>query len=189
DSRIDAFALAASAAVSGSTSSTSVALSLGLALAHNRIDGDVSAGISGSGVLTGGGDVTVRADDAAAVEVTSVAAAVSVALGAGTSVGVAGGASESTNVILSRTNASIESSTIGSDDDKVGKVVVGATSTSQIDATVGAVAAAVALGDTGVGVAVGVAVARNFVGWDPNASSPTSDYLSTDLLTAGLATG
>ena len=33
---------------------------------------------------------------------------------------------------------------------------------------------AVAVGNTGVGVAVGVAVARNFIGWDPNGLEVTA---------------
>src|SRR5262249_23736760 len=48
-----------------------------------------------------------------------------------------------------------------------------ASGTGSIHATVGAVAAAVALGNTGVGVAVGIAVARNFIGYDPNGTAVT----------------
>src|SRR5439155_13737980 len=111
---IEATAIAAAASISGATTSPSVAVSIGLALAHNRIDKDVTASIVNIPVLhTGGHDVIVHASDAATIKVVSVAAAVSLAIG-GTAVGVAGGASESTNIILGRTNAFIENSAVGS---------------------------------------------------------------------------
>src|SRR5439155_666482 len=87
------------------------------------VSADSTASIENvSSVLTGGGDVIVSASDSAKIDVVSIAAALAVAVGGGTSVGVAGGASESTNIIHSLTNASIENSTLGSALDKVGKV-------------------------------------------------------------------
>ena len=138
--------------------------------------------------------MTVSASDASEIDAVTFAAAVSVAVGAGTSVGVAGGCSESTNIILSRTNAYIENSALGNDEHPVGKVDLDAGSTADIDAVIGAVAAAVAVGNTGVGVAVGIAVARNFIGWDPNGVDVTPDYESmsgpaptlVDTLTPGM---
>lgn len=197
DSVIKAIATAASASVSGSTTAVSVSVAIGFALAHNRIDKDVSASLVNlPGVLTNGGDVTVSATDASTIDAVTFAAAVAVAFnpGCSPSVGVAGGCSESTNVILSRTNAFIEDSVLGSEDEPVGKVDLDATSTAEINAVIGAVAAAVAVGNTGVGVAVGIAVARNFIGWDPNGVDVTADYESmfspaptfVDTLTPGM---
>ena len=183
DSSIQAIAIAASASISGTTSATSVGVSVGLALAHNTIDKDVAASIANvPRVLTGGGDVTVGASDEGSIQVVSVAAAVAVAIG-GTGVGVAGGASESTNVILSRTNATIENSKIGSAARNVGKVDLTATSTSTIEAVVAGVAAAVGVGTSGAGAgaAIGIAVARNFIGWDPQgARDAQGDPITAD---------
>ena len=159
-----------------------MAISIGIALAHNRIDKTTAANIVGiSSVLTPGA-VTVEAHDTAWIEVVSIAAALAVALGIGTSVGVAGGASESTNIILGSTTASIEDSVIGTDAAKVASVDVEATSSSTIKAVVGAIAAAVAIGNNAVGVAIGIGVARNFIGYDPYPSSDYT-YLSTAIVT------
>ncbi len=187
DSSIKAVATAATASISGTTSATSVSVSIGLALAHNTIDEDVSASLLSAGtVLTDGKDLTVSAGNSSGIEAATFAAAASVAISTGgVSVGVAGGASESTNVILSRTNAYIENSEIGKSDNKVGKVDLDATGTGKIDAIVGAIGAAVAVGNTGVGVGVGIAVARNFIGWDPTGESVTPQYQSTSTDTQG----
>ncbi len=191
DSTIDAIATAATASISGSTSATSVSVAIGLALAHNRIEKDVLASLVNlPSVLTNGNDLIVSASDASEIHAVTFAAAVSVALsGGGTSVGIAGGASESTNIILSRANAYIENSTIGTDTNRVGKVDLDASSTGEIEAIIGAVAAAFSIGNTGVGVAVGVAVARNFIGWDPSAGDVTVNKESTQENTEGVEVG
>ena len=191
DSTIDAIAVAAAASISGSTSGTSVSVGIGLALAHNRIDKDVSASIVNlPSVLTGGNDLTVNAGDASIINATSFAATLSVAAGTGTSVGIAGGASESTNVILSRTDAWIENSAVGDETHRVGDVDVDAESTARIDAVVGSVAAAVGVGSTaGAGVAVGISVARNFIGWDPNGVDVDHDHESTHVNAEGMEVG
>ena len=59
-----------------------------------------------------------------------------------------------------------------------------AINTSKVDATIAAVSASLSIGQTGVGVAIGVSVARNFIGGGIDGSA-TSDY-KTD---AGLAQG
>ena len=66
-----------------------------------------------------------------------------------------------------------------------------AKSNSQIDSVVAAVAAGVAVGTgdkAGVGVALGIAAARNYIGWNPNGKSVTADYQSSES-TAKLSTG
>jgi len=178
DSTIKAIAIAASASISGSPSATAISVSIGLALAHNTIDKEVSASLLNLPSVLGD-NVSVEADDHSTIEVVSVAAALGVALGGGTSVAAAGGASESTNIILSKTNAYIENSTIGSTDDPIGDLSLHAESTGDIHATVAGVAVSLAFGQTGVGIAIGIAVARNFIGWDPT-YSPAYDYSSTD---------
>ena len=69
-----------------------------------------------------------------------------------------------------RSNAYIQSSTIGDAGSQVGAVTIASTDTSQIVADVGALAVAAAGGGAaGVGVAVGVAIAHNNIsGEQPN---------------------
>lgn len=185
DSEIDAVAIAASASISGSTSKAAISVSIGLALAHNTFEKDVTASIVGvSSVLTNGGDVIVNATDSGSIEVVSIAAALAVAVANNTAVGVAGGASESTNIIQAHVDAYVENSNLGSAANKVGKVDIDATSTSEIDATVGAVAVAAGVGQNAVGVAIGVAVARNFIGWNID-DSETADYETSTGLPQG----
>jgi hypothetical protein len=173
ESLIEAIAIAASVSMSGSFNGTSLAVSIGLALAHNRIGNETTASIANvPGVFAPGGDISVTADDKARIKVVTVAAAVAVAIG-DKAIGLAGGAAESTNIILSRTNAYIENSVIGiAGTGEVRDVIIAATSVAGIEAIVAGVAVSVAVGlnGVGVGVAVGIAVARNFIGWDPNAN-------------------
>ncbi|MDA8435110.1 MAG: hypothetical protein M0Z98_03915, partial [Actinomycetales bacterium] len=180
-SSIVADAQAAAVSASLAAGDTAVALSIGLSLAHNTIDNDVAASIKdASSVTTGDGDVTVTVTQGATIKAKSIAVAVSAAMSLGTGVSLAGGASESTNIILSKATASIEDSTVGLAANTVGDVSVTATSTSTIEATVAAVAAAVAFGaTTGVGVALGISVARNFIGSDPT-YAPAYDNLSAE---------
>ena len=190
DSAIKAIAIAAAASVAGSTSATAVSVAVGLALAHNKITKTVAASIVNMPSVVSHGGIVVSAHDGATIEVTTVAAAVAIAIsGGGTSVGVAGGAAESTNVILTHTLASIENSEIDSRGPPLGTVDVLADSTSTIKAVVAGVAVSVAIGNTGVGVAIGIAVARNFIGYNPDSAGVSYSHLSTDYvdtLTPGL---
>jgi hypothetical protein len=174
----DAQAIAIAASLSGSTGA---AISIGLSLAHNTVDNDVQAAIVNTPqVLTGGGDVIVRASSAGSIDAQAVAVAVSAGIGATTGVAISGGAAESTNVVLSRTNAFVQDSALGSAAEQVGKVDIDASSTSRIDATIAAVAAAISFGGTtGVGVALGISVARNFIGWDPLGQAVDFDHASS----------
>ena len=95
---------------------------------------------------------------------------------------LSGGGAELTNVILSPTSALIEGSVLGTSVQPVGNVDVDASSTSQIEAAVWRRRGIGGLRwTTGVGVALGVAVARNFIGWDPSGA----DTLSTTTPTRG----
>ena len=84
--------------------------------------------------------------------------------------------------MLSRTNAFIADSEIGSVTEKVGKVDLDASSTAAIDADIAAVAASVGVGvgSVGAGVAIGVSVARNFIGWDPYGGTVVGVDYNTD---------
>ena len=131
-----------------------VAISVGISVAHQRGEqprqrlhrqrrGD------GQSVQTrSGGDITISATESATITAYGVAA--SAAIGAGlVGIGFAGAGVVVTNVILSKTNAYIENAVVGTkataDEsvvDQGGDIVITATDTSIIDATVDAGSAA-----------------------------------------------
>ena len=115
--------------------------------------------------LTEAGTVSVNRNSINAI---SVAASVAVGVGGEVGVAVSGAGAVAQNVILSRANAYGQNSVI----DSVGDVTLSATSTSTISSAVVAVSAAVGggIGTAGVGASIGVAVARNFIGWTPGGS-------------------
>jgi hypothetical protein len=133
-------------------------------------------------VRTGGGDISIQAIDSSSIDVITFAAAVSVAVG-NTGVGVTGGASAAANIILTRTNAFIENSEIGSASNHSGRCRHRCL--EHIDYQCGRrrewrSASASGLSSTGVGVGVGVAVARNFIGWDPYGVSVSGTVIDVD---------
>ena len=99
-------------------------------------------------------DATIRAR--------SAAASLAVAVGT-TGVAISGAGALAKNVIGSGTDAYIKNSTLGS---VGGKVDIDAQNSSSIDAIVGALSAAVGVGQTGVGVSIGAAIAMNKIGFD-----------------------
>jgi hypothetical protein len=113
-SRIMAYGGAA--AITGGFGGTGVAVSIGVALAHNMIDNNVAAYISGSTVTSTGGNIEVHAVEHSLINSVSAAAALAVGIG-GVGVSVAGAGAEASNVVLTRTNAYIENSGIISADD------------------------------------------------------------------------
>jgi hypothetical protein len=130
------------------------------------------------------------------VTIDAVTVAASIAVGAGGIAGAASGAGGvATNVILSTTNASIEGSSVTS----AGDVILRATSTSAIVATIVSVSVAAGIGlGAGAALSIGVAIARNLIGWDPDAPAPnhrltdgTATVLTgqTVLIDAGPLTG
>src|SRR5439155_20526831 len=121
----DAQAVSVSASLSGGTG---VSLSIGLSLAHNTIANEISAYIKDAASVTTAGNILVKATDASAISASSVAAAVSAGISGSTGLALSGGASESTNVILTRTNAYIQGSALGTSATKVGAVELDATS-------------------------------------------------------------
>src|SRR5262249_38626927 len=132
----------ATASIAFSSSKTSVSGSLGLAIAQNRIDKDIAASIVNVPSVITDGDVTVSATDDSSIEATSLAAAISLALSQGTgTLSVTSGSSGATNIVLSRTNAFINNSAIGTDGEKAGNVAVEATANARIHAAITGVAA------------------------------------------------
>ncbi|MHA2248433.1 MAG: beta strand repeat-containing protein, partial [Candidatus Hodarchaeales archaeon] len=106
-------------------------------------------------------------------KIDALSVAASLAVGAGGMVGVAvsGAGAESTNVILTKTNAFIKSSEIGSKNDwGAVNVKLDAKDSSSISATVVGVSAAVSGGWVGVSGSIGAAVTRNLIGWDLDGS-------------------
>ena len=86
---------------------------------------------------------------------------------------------ESTNIILTKTNAFIFNSTIGSALIPVGDVILEARNTSSIDARVVGVSAAIAgAGGTAISGSIGVSIARNLIGWDVGANNGVVDATS-----------
>ena len=179
DSRtIDATTFAGAVSISGG-SSTSVGISIGLSIAQNTITSSLEASIDSANV-TDAASLSVTATDSASITSTVSAVAVSVAVGSN-GVAIGGGGAVALNEINTTTNAFVLSSTLGSSDAPIGAVSIGASSTGSIDAFVLAVSASVAVGDSnGVGVAIGISVARNLIGWQPTAL-PSTTYESSDL--------
>ncbi|MGB7962771.1 MAG: hypothetical protein WCF12_07420, partial [Propionicimonas sp.] len=149
-----------------------VAISIGVALAWNRIDNNVAAYVANTAATIAAGDVLISAMESAMIKAWTAAASLSVAVST-VAVGVSGAGAQATNIILSKVNAYVDGGSLTSD----GDITISATNTATIEAKVLAVAAAAAVGAGGVGAALGVSVARNFIGWDP--SSLTATHLSS----------
>ena len=182
-STITAFAGAVSIAASVAGAGA-VAFSIGVSLAHNEIGTRVEAFIAHAvtGVTSTVGAIVLMATEGATINAISIAASAAVAVAILGGLALSGAGADSTNVILTRTNAYIADSNITS----AGDVTVTATNTSAIHALVLAISIAVGGGvGVGVGASIGVALARNLIGWDPNAY----DYTSTMVLSTGLAVG
>ena len=163
DSTIDAFA--GSAALSLALGSTAVAVSVGLAFANNRIESAIAAGFEDIDSITttdvdAEPDIDISATDSSAITAQSAAAALAVA-GGSTGVAVSGGGAFAFNSIQTDVEAFIDRSDV----DASGDISITADATGSIDATVLAVAASAAFGQTGIGVALGAAVAINDIGY------------------------
>ena len=189
-SSINADAGAASLAVSfGGTAGVSV--SIGVSLARNTIANVVDAAIknASNGVTTTSGAVTLNALESATIKVVSVAASIAAGFGGTAGVAISGAGAESTNVILTKVNAHIDTSTVTS----AGAVSLSAINISAINAKIVGASVAVGGGGTaGVGVSIGVALARNLIGYNlsgGNSPAEVQAYLSnSSLITTGALT-
>jgi hypothetical protein len=194
-SKIDADAGAASiAAAISSSGNAGVALSVAVALAENDIDnvvesyiknadGDGSSTAAGIGVDATSGAIKVEAFEKADIDAVSVAASISVGISGGTAgISVSGAGAAANNQIRTTTNAFVQDSRLDSD----GAVDITAENTSEIDATIVAVAGAVGVGSTaGAGIAIGAAVAQNSIG-DPGGNrSEVQAYVKDSSINAG----
>ena len=154
-----------------------VAVAVGVSLARNVIDNEVEAAILNAGDAAN--PVTADSVEVTASEVASIhgiSFAASVAIGAGVvGIAVSGAGAQATNIILTRTNAHIDSSVI----DSAGDVTISAADTSTIKALILAVAVAVGAGTVGVGVAIGLSLAENMIGLNPNGAT-AFNYRSGD---------
>ena len=157
------------AAIGGGFGLVGVSISIGVALASNEISNDVRAKIDSATtrVETTGGALTIRSLDESTIDAYTVSSALSVSGGA-VGVALSGAGANATNVILSNSQAFIKGSTVVT----VGNLVLDATSTSAINATVAAVAAS-ASGAAGVavGMAIGAATAQNFIGYNQSGTA------------------
>ncbi|MCA9220001.1 MAG: hypothetical protein KDA71_06710, partial [Planctomycetales bacterium] len=181
DSRIDAIggalAIAAGLGVAGGG-----ALSVGVAVAENRITNITESYVSGvdSVLETTGAGGAVDIDATSGGNIDATVASLSLAIGGGGAVGLAfsGSGAAARNIISNRTNAFISDNSIIDAD---GNIDLDASSNKQIDATTIAASAAAGVGGAaGIGASIGVALARNFIGWDPSTTS--SDYDSTQSI-------
>ena len=159
---------------------TLVAVAVGVSVAVNEIDNTVRAGIGNSGIVRTD-DLAVTASAGGTIDAVSVAAAVSVAEGTTTGVAVSGGGAVATNYM----GTDVEGYLSGVIAPDAGSVTVSAENVAEVNAYITAVSAACGVSpQSGGAAAVGVSVARNFIGWSPDES--TGYDFSTDL---GLAQG
>jgi hypothetical protein len=161
DSDIHVIAAAASLGVAfGNKAGVAVAVSATVAL--NDISNEVEAYVHDVASFSTEGGVRLSAETNAEIDAFAAAASVAVGVGGKAGVAVSGAGAAAKNVILSKTNAFIDGSTLNT----AGKVDIDSTSESKINAKVISASVGVGVGGTaGVGASVGVAVARNFIGW------------------------
>ncbi|MEA2197211.1 MAG: mucin9, partial [Solirubrobacteraceae bacterium] len=145
-------------------------VTVGISISRNEIDDQQSAFISGVADVTATtGSITISADEGATIEATSTASAIAVAVSAsGSAMGFSGGGATALNKILGTANAYALDSALTATGTAAGQGSVSITTqdTSEIHATVQALAIAAAVGDgTSVAIAIGFSLARNLIGW------------------------
>jgi hypothetical protein len=175
-----------------------VSIAIGVSLARNDIRNEIEAFVRNAdqdsllamdyGITFSGSFSAVVIEDAT---ITATAVAASLAAGFSKEAGVAlsGAGADATNIILTNANASIQDSRVRGT--ATGGVSVTASNDSHITAII--VGASLAVGgglDDGVGVAIGAALARNFIGWDPalgesRTSGQTRAYVENSSLEIG----
>ncbi|NUQ63376.1 MAG: tandem-95 repeat protein, partial [Pirellulales bacterium] len=185
NSSIKSLAAAASLAASAG-GAAGVSVSIGVSLARNTITSDVEAYINNAdgssssttdyGINAGTGGVTIRATENASIQAVSAAASLGGGFAGVAGVSISGAGADAHNVILTDTNAYIAGSAV----DSGGLVDIDAANTAHVDATVVSAAASVAVGGiAGIGGSIGIAVARNAIGWDAD-DNYTANYATAD---------
>ena len=179
-SSILAVAIGASVAA-GFAGTVGVSLAIAISLGFNEIDNRIEATITGvsDGVTARAGNVDLSAESRNAI--TAVAVAASVALAGGiVGASISGAGAAATNVILSRTRASVSTSVVTATGDGVdtGHVRIDASDRSSILAVIVAASAAIAGGFVAGGLSIGVSIARNFIGWKPGSGDSLTEQAS-----------
>ncbi|MBE9183045.1 hypothetical protein IQ268_31410, partial [Oculatella sp. LEGE 06141] len=163
-----------------------VSLSIGVSLARNTISNEVEAFVrnADNGITARSGSISVTANESATVSAISQAASAAAAVAGKAGIALSGAGAESTNVILTKTNAYIQDSVLNSNDN----VTLDSTSTARIDAKVLTASASVGGGVVGVGVSIGAGVARNLIGYDVNGNylpAEVQAYVKNSSINAG----
>ncbi|MEN9773022.1 MAG: hypothetical protein RL322_92, partial [Pseudomonadota bacterium] len=169
-SLINSFAGAAT--IAAAFGQTGVAISVGVSLARNVIDGVVEASIHGADI-DAKGIVKVLGTSDSTIRVTAAAASIALAAGQ-TGLGVAGAGASAVNVILGDAFAKVDDSLIRAGSD----VTIKANATNLIDAWIVSAAVGVGVGQVGIGASVGVSIARNYIGYDPQGYTGAVTYTS-----------
>ncbi|HSW22413.1 MAG TPA: hypothetical protein VLJ62_06580, partial [Burkholderiaceae bacterium] len=157
-------------------SSVGVAIAIGVSLARNDIDSTVDAHIATpADVEATAQGISVTALDSSSIEAKSLAASLALGFSGGVGAGVSGAGAESSNFILSKTHAYVQSAVVHS----AGDIVIDAKSTSKINAEVLAVSVAVGVGaQAGLGAAIGASLARNSIGFSASGAEPRVEVLA-----------
>ncbi len=153
-----------------------VSFSIGVSLARNTITSEVEAYILNASIDAGTGGVTVGVSELAAINAVSFAASAAAGFAGVAAVSISGAGADANNIILTTTNAYIKNSTVASD----GIVDLDTSNTAAIKAVVVSASASIAVGGiAGVGASIGVAVARNYIGWNPDYNYDEAPYYET----------
>ncbi len=181
-SEITALAAAVSLAA-GLGGTAGGAISVGATYAKNVIETSVEASIVNERVRSTSGSIIIDAQQQASIRVLAAAASLSLGIGGVAGVGVSGAGADANNFINTATNAFASGSRLTSADN----VIVSADNHATIDAQIltASVGAGVG-GKAGIGASIGVALARNIIGYRP--TTVPYDALSGATLTS-LTTG
>ena len=141
-------------------------VTIGISIARNTIQNTVSASVEDAGQINApNAPVTIEATQASTIQATSLAAALSIAVGGENGLGVAGGGSLADNLIGTNTTATLSGTDVGTSGSSAGALTVDAADTSTIDAEVAAFAGNVTFGsEDGTGVGIGASLAHNRIG-------------------------
>ncbi|MEZ0276275.1 MAG: beta strand repeat-containing protein, partial [Roseimicrobium sp.] len=110
--------------------------------------------------LVQAGGITLTSTEKATIDAKSVAASFGLAAGALAGVAISGAGADAKNIILTKTSAHIDDSTVLS----AANLTLTATDETTITAKIQSIAAALGVGVAGVGVAVGSSTATNYIG-------------------------
>ncbi|MCA9150268.1 MAG: hypothetical protein KDA92_13250, partial [Planctomycetales bacterium] len=180
-SKIRSTAGAVAVAVAAS-SDFAVGLSIGVGLARNTITSEITANVDNVFVVSDASatirSLRVTADSDESIQAVAFAASVAVGASGVASLAIAGAGAESTNVIQTQTLATVVDSAINLNGSSLIEVL--ANSNADIDALIVSIAVGVGAGSAGgIGASIGVALARNFIGYDPDTTVP-ADYDTSD---------